>query len=148
MTKMDLAGKVVASSKCTLMKSWNDPDPYFCKVILTEEYLIMLNDEYAKRDDLLFQIPIVQIKEFIFVNQSEQKNSNLASLVGSVVGSALFAISGSGFFVNKAKQPDVLLLSYQDVQGEPIELILNMMDHGECGLINEYQRLIKRGYTC
>ena len=68
MEKNSIKDKVFASSQCKLMREPHDLDPLFCKLILTDEELVILNDELAKRGDLLYQIPFRQIRNFEFVN--------------------------------------------------------------------------------
>lgn len=132
--------KVIASSKCTLMKGLTDPDPNFCKVLLTEDALVLLNDEYNKPDELLFNIPISRIIDFIFINEKEQKNDRLVFFLNLIVN-VLPNLAGYASYADIAKNADILGLSFTNDDGEKNYFILNMMEHGENGLIREYKKL-------
>lgn len=142
MTKFDIQEKIITSSKCRLMRYSKDPDPLFCKVLLTQDVLILLNDEYLKQDELILRIKIDEITDFIFLNQKKQKKGNVISFLGTLIGTIFFAIGGSGFYVNNKNDADILYLTYINDNGEEANYILDMMQNGERGIIKEYMKIV------
>lgn len=142
MTKFVLNKKVIASSRCTLMQGQYDPDPFFCKIVLTEDAVILLNDELSKKDELLFCIPIYQIKEFTFINEKKQKKGKLKSLFEALFRIFLYVTGWLGLFPEYEKKEDILGLSFVNGKGENVDFILDMMKYGESGLVREYKKLI------
>lgn len=126
------------------MQGLRDPDPNFCKVLLTENALVFLNDDFSKQDELLLKIPISQIEDFIFINEKKQKKDNFISFFWTLIGGLFFTLGGHGFYANKENNADILSLSFINEQGEKLDFILNMMEHGENGIIKEYKKLINR----
>ena len=142
MAELILNKKVIASSRCKLMQDQYDPDPLFCKIVLTEDALMLLNDELSKKDELLFRIPIYQIKDFTFINEKKQKKGILISLFEALVQVFSDVLEGLGIIPVSEKKADILSLSFVNEQGEKVDFILDMMKVGESGLIKKYEKLI------
>lgn len=142
MSELLLNEKVIASSRCKLMQDPYDLDPSFCKIVLTEDALILLNDELSKQDELLFRIPIYQIKDFTFIKEEKQKKGILLSLFEALVEVFANFLEGLGVIPASEKKADILGLSFVNEQGEKIDFLLDMMNYGESGLIREYKKLI------
>lgn len=142
MAELFLNEKVIASSTCKLMQTPYDPDPLFCKIVLTEEALTLLNDEQSKKDELLFRIPIYQIKDFTFIKEKKQKKGILISLFDALVEVFSNVLEGLGIIPPSEKKADILGLSFANEQGEKVDFILDMMNDGESGLIKKYKKLI------
>ena len=136
--------KVIASSSCKLMRGPYNPDPLFCKIILTEDVLILLNDEISKKDELLFHIPIHQIKDFNSIKEKKQKKGILISLFDALVEGFANFLEGLGVIPKNENRntADILGLSFVSEQGEKIDFILDMMKDGESDLIRKYKKLI------
>lgn len=135
--------KILASSRCKLIKSQGDLDPFFCKVILTPKALIFLNDEISKKDELLYHIPIDKIKDFIFTNEKTQRMNPILAFFDTIFGVYSYVIEGLGIFPKKEKVADILGLSFVNEQGEVMDFTLNMMNDGESGLVGEYKKLVR-----
>ena len=144
MAESILNKKLIASSKCKLMRGEHDRDPFFCKIVLTEDALVFLNDELLKQGELLFNIPISQIKDFIFISEREQKNK-LFLFFDTIFGVLTYVIDGLGIFNKNENEDknkaDILSLSFVNEQGENVNFILDMMEYGENNLIKAYKKL-------
>ena len=134
--------KVVALSRCKLKKGPYDQDPIFCKIVLTQDALILLNDEISKKDELLFRIPIHQIKDFTFIKEKKQKKGIFILLFDALVQVFSDVLAGLGIIPIIEKKADILGLSFVNEQGEKVDFILDMMKDGESGLIRKYEKMI------
>ena len=143
MTKFNIDKKVIAESTCTLKQGHYDLDPLFCKVVLTEDAIIILNNELSKEDELLFFIPINYVKVFDFIKDKRQKKGKFKSFLEVLLEILVYLSGWLGLFPEYEKKPDILGLSYLNERGQNVDFILNMMKYGECGLIREYKKLIK-----
>lgn len=142
MTKFILNKKIIASSMCTLMQGSYDPNPLFCKIVLTEDELILLNDEFLKKDELLFRVPINKINNFSLINEEKQKKGSIISLFEALFRVFLYVSGLLGLFPEYEKKADILRLSFTNEKGENVDFILDMMKYGESGLIRDYEKLI------
>ncbi len=142
MNKFKIDKKVIASSTCTLMKGQYDTDPLFCKVVLIEDAIILLNNELSKEDELLFFIPVNYIKKFDFIKEKEEKKGRFKSFLEILLKVFLYVSGWLGLFPEYEKKPDILGLSYVNERGQKLDFILNMMKYGESGIIREYKKLI------
>jgi hypothetical protein len=144
MAELILNEKAIASSRCKLMQGPYSPDPLFCKIFLTEDALIFLNDEISRKGELLFHIPIHQIKDFTFIKEKKQKKGILISLFDALVDGFANFLEGLGVIPQNENRnnADILGLSFVDEQGEKVDFILDMMKDGESGLIRKYKKLI------
>lgn len=142
MAELYINEKIITSARCKLMQSPYDPDPLFCKIVLTEAALILFNDELSKKDELLFNISIHQIKEFTLIIEKKQKKGIFVSLFDSVVEVFAGVLAGLGIIPISEKKADILGLSFVSEQGEKVDFRLDMMKDGESGLIKEYEKLI------
>jgi hypothetical protein len=136
--------KVVASDGCKLMKGPYDSDPLFCKMVLTEDELILLNDEISKKDELLFRIPIYQIKDFTLIKEIKQKKGIFLSLFDALVEGFANFLEGLGIAPASEKKTDKLRLSFVNEQGKKIDFILDMMKAGDSSFIKKYEKLAKK----
>lgn len=143
MVKSSLNVKIIASSRCKLMQGSYDPDPLYCKIVLTKDALILLNDEISKKDELLFHIPISKIKDFTFIIKGKQRKGILKSLFDAVADVYADFLERAGIIPLSEKKPDILGLSFVNEQGEKVDFILDMMKDGERGLIRKYKKLIE-----
>ncbi len=140
MAKFIINKKAIASSKCTLMKDQYDPEPFFCKIVLTEDAIILLNDEISKQDELLFSIPIHKIKKFDFINEKKENAGKLKSLSQALFKIFLYVSGWIGLFSEYEKKADILELTFGNEKGGKVDFILDMMKYGECGLVREYKK--------
>ena len=142
MNKFNIDKEVITSSTSTLLQGQYDPDPLFCKVVLTEDAIILLNNELSKEDELLFFIPIKYVKIFDFIKDERQKKGKFKSFLEVLLEILVYLSGWLGLFPEYEKKPDILGLSYVNERGQNVDFILNMMKYGECGLIREYKKLI------
>jgi hypothetical protein len=136
--------KVIASDSCKLMKGPYDSDPLFCKMVLTEDELIFLNDEISKKDELLFRIHIYQIKDFTLIKEIKQKKGIFISLFDALVEGFANFLEGLGITPASEKKTDKLRLSFVNEQGKKIDFILDMMKAGDSSFIKKYEKLAKK----
>lgn len=130
---------MIASSQCKLLRGINDPDPLFCRVILTDVELVFLNAELSRQDEPLFRIPLGQIKNFSFISE-EKKSKRLVADLKRVVDTWADAIVGILKPREAQENGDRLALSFVDEQGNQAEFILDMMEYGERGLVRKYNK--------
>ncbi len=132
---------MIASSQCKLLQSIKDPDPLFCRVILTDVELVFLNAEFSKQDELLYRIPLRQIKKFSFISE-EKKRKRLIEDLKRVADSWADAMVGILKPKEAQENGDRLALSFVDEQGIEQDFILDMMEYGERGLVKEYKKRV------
>jgi hypothetical protein len=143
MAELSFNEKVVAASRCKLKQGTYDQDPLYCKIVLTKDSLMLFNDELSRKDELLYHIPIYQIKDFTLIIEEKQKKGIFKLLFDALVEGFASFLAGIGVIPLSEKKPDILGLSFVNEQGEKVDFILDMMKDGENGLIRKYKKLIK-----
>jgi hypothetical protein len=113
-------------------------------MVLTEDELILLNDEISKKDELLFRIPIYQIKDFTLIKEIKQKKGIFLSLFDALVEGFANFLEGLGIAPASEKKTDKLRLSFVNEQGKKIDFILDMMKAGDSSFIKKYEKLAKK----
>ncbi|MDO4710501.1 MAG: hypothetical protein Q4A75_00890 [Peptostreptococcaceae bacterium] len=63
----------LAFSKAVMVKDENREDIYYCTISLFQEKLLILNNEYVRKGEALYDIPIDRILTFRHLNKKRKK---------------------------------------------------------------------------
>lgn len=106
-----------------------------CRLTLTENQLLIEQDEFGKQLLPLYRLPLEQIQEFVLLYRAPRKGLGIRGVLNELVTSKTHPL--------ELEKEDMIRLSFYHF-GKSEKITFKMLDLGENGITTAFAKLVKK----